>query len=1341
MDVMTLVQRFVLCCLFTGVLTPLFGQSAADYTATRSTGIAYSSIISSGTSFSWRNGTNTDNNRSDTTAIGFDFWYMGSRYTVFSVSTNGFIDFNYYSTDAGSVGSYSANNTFFFAQALCVAPLYDDLAIPSGGSLADNIKYAVTGSFPNRVLTVEWSNMQYTGNSSPSLNFQVKLYEGTGVIEFVYGTMTAGSASYSYTLGIHDNSATNPPSVSQALVQQSSNSTSFSNGVTDTLSIVPSTNSKITFTPPMAASPTNLTFTSVKWNRMTLNWTDNASNELLYAIYRSDDGGSTYSFIDSVQANGTSYTNYNLSFNTSYQWRVCAVTEGGLNFSVAATQGTNSGLLNGTYTVGPTGTFTTLTDAVADIRTDGVIGPVVFELQSTYTSSGETFPINLLDSSWTSASKTVTIRPASGATGLSISSSSSTGTLRFNKANYFIVDGRPGGTGSSNQLTIENTSTSGFAVEFKNMAGNNTLEYCTVKGVNTSASGGIITFTASAVDDYGVSNTRGNFNTTIASCDIRDGASTPANGIIGAGSASLPDSNTNITNNNIYNFFSTGTNFSYGIDVAGYTQACTISGNSFYQTASRTASSSLTMAAIAVTGSGIPSLVVENNSIGGSSGNAGGGPLTLGPNSQSNNFYGIYVSSSSTVCTIQNNTIRNIALSTNSTDGIYASFCGIVIGAIDTAYISGNTIGSNSGTGSITVDNSANGTVKGIVGSAASASNPGSYLITNNDIGSITCTNTSTSNRTLVYGIQITQTGELATITGNTVGSAWTPNSINYSTSSTVAYMFVRGIDCSHYGSATITNNIVANLNNNSVSTYLAGQTIGIFVNYSVQSSTISGNNIKMLTTTSQDADPSDVNASVLGICNQAQYGISTDSLTISNNTIDSLINTASSAVVRVAGISVSNSSPTFARNVVERNKVTNLLLSTSSTSAAITGIALQGGTATYKNNMVSIGDGLAASYVMTGILDTATTINSYYFNSVRVGGSGVGTDATNTSAFRRAAAGTDVLKDNIFINNRSNASTGGSHYAICVSSTTGLTSDYNDLYVEGTGGVLGRINTTDYTTLANWRTGSGQDAHSVSTTITFVSNTDLHLSGTSRTDAALDGTPISGITTDFDNDTRNATTPMMGADEYVAPLPVELASLTAAADRSNAELRWTTATEVNCAGFEIQREAISGQQSGVNGNNPQLSIENSQWYQVGFVAGAGMSESPKQYSFTDQDLSPGLYSYRLKQIDQSGSYKYSPQVQIEVGNAPETFSLSQNYPNPFNPTTMIEFTLEKDGRVSLKVYDILGREVATLLDENRKAGEYQQAVFDGSRFSSGVYFAVLQSGGKQLMKKMVLIK
>ena len=236
---------YSLVLTFFTVVPPLVAQSTADYTPARGS-ITYSSIISSGSSFSWRNGTDSTSNRSTLTNIGFDFWYLGQRYTQFCANVNGNIDLNVNSTATGApLGGYDADNQKFFYEPLTIAALYDSLAVPSGGSLSGNIKYEVTGTFPDRILTVEWYNMTRAANSSPSLNFQIKLYEGTGAIEFDYGTMTAGTATYSYLVGIHDTSATPPPSTAEALVQQSPNSTTFSNTETDNLSTIPSSNSNI----------------------------------------------------------------------------------------------------------------------------------------------------------------------------------------------------------------------------------------------------------------------------------------------------------------------------------------------------------------------------------------------------------------------------------------------------------------------------------------------------------------------------------------------------------------------------------------------------------------------------------------------------------------------------------------------------------------------------------------------------------------------------------------------------------------------------------------------------------------------------------------------------------------------------------------------------------------------------------------------------------------------------------------------------------------------------------------------------------------------------------------
>ena len=204
--------------------------------------------------------------------------------------------------------------------------------------------------------------------------------------------------------------------------------------------------------------------------------------------------------------------------------------------------------------------------------------------------------------------------------------------------------------------------------------------------------------------------------------------------------------------------------------------------------------------------------------------------------------------------------------------------------------------------------------------------------------------------------------------------------------------------------------------------------------------------------------------------------------------------------------------------------------------------------------------------------------------------------------------------------------------------------------------------------------------------------------------------------------------------------LPVQMTALQVKASSSNAVITWTTASEVDCAGFEVQRKNISEGQTALN-SDPQSHIGNQQWTKVGYVEGAGTSTDPRSYSFTDNSASPGMYAYRLKQIDRSGAFAYSAEMAVEVGMAPRVFTLSQNYPNPFNPTTTVEFTIPSDGRAVLKVYDISGREVATLVDGQMKAGVYQKAVFNASRFASGIYFARLQFGGKQLLKKMLLVK
>jgi len=144
--------------------------------------------------------------------------------------------------------------------------------------------------------------------------------------------------------------------------------------------------------------------------------------------------------------------------------------------------------------------------------------------------------------------------------------------------------------------------------------------------------------------------------------------------------------------------------------------------------------------------------------------------------------------------------------------------------------------------------------------------------------------------------------------------------------------------------------------------------------------------------------------------------------------------------------------------------------------------------------------------------------------------------------------------------------------------------------------------------------------------------------------------------------------------------LPVELTSFTSSVSNFTTILAWKTATEVNNAGFDVERKSVNNHQSTINS-----------WAKIGFVAGHGTTNAPQQYSFTDNVGSAGTYSYRLKQVDHDGAFTYSQAVEVKIGAAPNVFALGQNYPNPFNPSTNIQFTVPSDGRSVLKVYNTLG--------------------------------------------------
>ena len=196
--------------------------------------------------------------------------------------------------------------------------------------------------------------------------------------------------------------------------------------------------------------------------------------------------------------------------------------------------------------------------------------------------------------------------------------------------------------------------------------------------------------------------------------------------------------------------------------------------------------------------------------------------------------------------------------------------------------------------------------------------------------------------------------------------------------------------------------------------------------------------------------------------------------------------------------------------------------------------------------------------------------------------------------------------------------------------------------------------------------------------------------------------------------DTYLATANVLLVDD---PLPIQLASFKASTLNSNGvSLTWKTVSETNNYGFEVQRSGVK----------------------IAFIAGGGTTIEQHTYSYTDNP-SPGQYQYRLKQVDLDGTATLSESVGVDV-TAPQKFALEQSYPNPFNPSTQISFSVSKEGPVTLRIYDILGREVSTLVNEIRKPGKYTES-FSGIQMASGVYVYVLRTSEGQLTGRMVLSK
>ena len=200
--------------------------------------------------------------------------------------------------------------------------------------------------------------------------------------------------------------------------------------------------------------------------------------------------------------------------------------------------------------------------------------------------------------------------------------------------------------------------------------------------------------------------------------------------------------------------------------------------------------------------------------------------------------------------------------------------------------------------------------------------------------------------------------------------------------------------------------------------------------------------------------------------------------------------------------------------------------------------------------------------------------------------------------------------------------------------------------------------------------------------------------------------------------------------NDTVSIVPVELSSFTANVIDGKVNLSWQTASELNNRGFEIERTVIS---------IPTGQERNLFWKSIGFVNGNGTTSELNNYSFDDEPIESGNYSYRLKQVDFNGRFEYSNEVDVNFIFAND-FRLSQNYPNPFNPSTTIEYQIPQSSFVTIKVYDVLGKEVVTLINGEMPAGIHE-VNFEPKDLPSGLYLYKISAGGFEQTRKMLLLK
>ncbi len=921
--------------------------------------------------------------------------------------------------------------------------------------------------------------------------------------------------------------------------------------------------------------------------------------------------------------------------------------------------------MSGTYTIGPSGAYPTIASALTALNATGLAGAVVLELQTSYT--GEAYPINIGNVPCSSPVNTITIRPQGALT------IAGAGVPMFNLdgAKYVIIDGRVGSTGATKALTISSTNISGQAFRFINDATGNTIQYCTIKGVNAGFADGVITFMTTT-------GSTGNDSNAIKFCDIQDGATTPANCIYSKGSPGMDNDNNIVSDCNISNFYTNSE--CAGIHLFDNNSSWTISNNRMFQTVARSGTSGfIQMRGLYIRCTG-NNFKISGNTIGYSSA-AGTGVLSL-TSSNAVMFRGMEIWVGTNVpSSIQGNVITAINLGFTGFS-FTSEFYGISFpeGSADIGTTAPNIIGAATGNDAITVTCGASGAGAVIHGIVVQSPTPAVVNIANNFVGSLTA-GASPSLPASISGITATGSGSFQ-VTGNTVGSATTPKSIQSASffSSTSGTASVVGMSIAALGTTPImaTGNTIANLyfEGDPTAVQTNGYVVGISIGSSSLSSgrnVVSGNTIYNLVNRANNTSPFGI-ISVMGI-----WGNTLVQTLISGNTIYGLanINTSASSTT-VAGIQFRGAKSIIGNTIYDlRNASTGTAITAPPKVVGVyafdtfVSLAPAIGSDTIANNMISLGNGATTNTSFTGIMNSSTISHKLVvlYNTVNIEGT-VASGALHTACFLRGNYSTSTIRpvdirNNIFVNNRTGGT--GKHYAIANalgatashSGWTGNASNYNVLNASNSANVG---YWSGDKTFAAWQSVIWNDVNSYSAVpVTFVNTAiaDLHLNtGSAPSFVESRAAVIAGITDDADGNSRpgpaapvngGSFAPDLGADEIDGAALEPLIYYTPLVDSCNTSDRTVIATVIAAAGVP----------SGGSGTEPRIYFKkraNGVWQsRPGTLASGTLSNGVWNFTVVAADMggltnSDSVYYYIVAQ-NNSGTVRANPTSGLVAAN------------------------------------------------------------------------------------------